>query len=110
MSEFYFTTPTADQANSDLIKTKFADLSRSAQTNLTRAENEAIRAESFCLTNSPGMCLVLQFGAPLLVLPHVLLGTLGLRDSYHFDISKLAIKPQMKIPEDTVKAYIGLIG
>ena len=52
------------------------------------------------------MCLVLQFGAPLLVHPYVLLGTLELRDSYLFDISKLAMKPQMKSQEGTVKSYI----
>lgn len=59
MSEFYFTYPTAEQANSDLVMAKFVNLSRSAQTNFTRAYSDAIRAEGFCLTNSPGSCLVL---------------------------------------------------
>jgi len=106
MSEFFFTTPTAEQSNSDLVMTRFVNLSISAQANLTHAESDAIRAEGFCLTHSPGSCLVLQFRAPLLVHPYALLGALGLRDSYLFDISKLAMKPSNKQLEDKVKRHI----
>jgi len=75
-----------------LIDAGFRELAETAKANIGRAEEDARKASGFCLTHSPSMSLVLQFGAPLLVHPYVLLGTLELRDSYYFDISKLAMK------------------
>ena len=106
MSVFNFVNPSVGDANRDLIKTKFRQLAETAKSNLHNAEKDAIRAEGFCLTYSPSMCLVLQFGALLLVQPYALLATLDLGDSYFFDISKLSIKSR-SIQEARVKEFIG---
>ena len=92
MSVFNFITLRAKLANRDLIETKFHRLAETAMANVNNAEQDAKMAEGLCFADSPSQCLVLQFSAPLLVHPHVLLATLDIRDSFLFDTSKFAVK------------------
>lgn len=59
MKEFFFTTPTADEANRDLIMAEFVELAKTALANLTIAEQDATVASRLCFEKSPRTCLVL---------------------------------------------------
>jgi len=53
MKEFFFTTPTADEANRDLIMAEFVTLAKTALANLTIAEQDATVASRLCFEKSP---------------------------------------------------------
>lgn len=59
MKEFFFTTPTADEANRDLIMEEFVELADTAMANLKIAEQDATVASHMCFNKSPRTCLVL---------------------------------------------------
>jgi len=76
----------------NLINEKLLELSQTAMSMLNVAEQDAKTREALCLAKSPHQCLVVKFGAPLTVHPHVLLATLNLdKKRFKFDTSKLAL-------------------
>lgn len=75
----------------ELIKAKLAELAAAAKSMLFASSLMAKTREGLCLEESPYRCLVLQFGAPLLIHPHVLLSALNFGSLFLLDISKLAV-------------------
>lgn len=79
-----------DQQRQERINAKLLDLREQFKCSTSSAMVEANFREEQCLVESPHKCLVLQFGAPLLIHTHVLLYTLDLDVRCLFDTSKLA--------------------